>query len=70
MMVQMCWPLKLRASENMQVQWCCKGVRQPHHFDWEASLVLPIASWCRIVSFSVSKCDDFLMSGLWGTLCC
>ena len=26
--VQMCWQLKLRACENMQVQWCRKDVEQ------------------------------------------
>ena len=40
-MVQMCWQRKLRACENMQVQWRRKDVGQLHHFHQEASLVVP-----------------------------
>ena len=57
-MVQMCWQLKLRACENMQVQWCRKDVRQLHHFDWEASLVVPTPSRRRVVSSSAGRSHD------------
>ena len=47
--------LKLWECETMQIHWRRKDVGQLHHFDREASLLIPTASGRRVVSSSAGR---------------